>query len=209
MHGTNRNAAIDKLANSLDELLLGGITSNHRLLKSIVQTPNFKQGEFHTNYLGGNLEKLMAQSSIEKNTINKLLPSIAYLLHHFYSTKENGFWRINPTFDLKVEKDWLKLFFQKQSEHFIVIYNTEKMNVSEVVFSANEISFLLNGKSQKALVFDTAISTVIQVNSQSFEIQSNYLMNQVVLNKKSTLETGSLNSKIISELFGKIVDCTC
>ena len=204
--GTNRNKAIDKLANSFDELLLGGITTNQRLLKSIVLAPEFRNGKFHTNYIGERLNHLIEQSSNEKNAINKLTLSIAYLLHHFYSGKESSFWRINPTFDLKVEKDWLKLFFQKQSEHFIVIYNTKKSIVSDVAFTANEISFLLDGKSQKALVYDSEISTVVQVKSQSFEIRSNYLLNQVTLNKKSTLETGNVNSTIISELFGKIVD---
>lgn len=209
VHADNREHAIQKLLDGLDNLLVGGIKTNQTILKKIVQQKSFQNFDTNTKYLSNNLNDLLLQVQIDKTKLDVAIPAVAYLLHHFYRESSNnsfGAWRINPTYKLNIEKKWLNVFFQKQYDQFFVNYNNENGVVSKVAFDEQKLSFFLNGKKKKVFVYDKDDSTVIQVNGICFQIQSNHLGNQVSLNKPKQEDQSICSTKIASELYGKIIE---
>lgn len=51
VHGDNRENAIDKMKQALEELEVEGITTNHTLLKDIMTAEQFTSGQYTTNFL--------------------------------------------------------------------------------------------------------------------------------------------------------------
>ena len=56
-YGNNRNAAIRRMSNALNEIVIDGIQTNIDLQKKLIVDPEFQKGGFSINYLENKFKK--------------------------------------------------------------------------------------------------------------------------------------------------------
>ena len=210
VYGPTREQAIAEMSRSLDLLLLGGIKTNQAFLKVLVQQEAFRQMTVHTKYIEQNLPELLAQLEVRRTEISSAIPSIAYVLHHFYrgedGSNEFGYWRFNPNFEMEVDSQSVQLLARKQKKGYLFQYKNEPLFVSDVLYNNYCVSFSLNGKKQDVFWNEKEKLTEIQFQTFRFELKSKQVPDQVSLNRQTSALNGELQSRIVADLFGKVVD---
>ncbi|RKD91624.1 acetyl/propionyl/methylcrotonyl-CoA carboxylase subunit alpha [Mangrovibacterium diazotrophicum] len=210
VYGATREQAIAEMSRSLDLLLLGGIKTNQAFLKVLVQQEAFRKMTVHTKYIEQNLSELLAQLEVRRTEVSPAVPAVAYILHHFYSVEDGsnelGYWRLNPNFEIEVDGQAVQLLVRKQKKGYLFQYKNEPLFVSAVLYNNYCVSFNLNGKKQDVFWNEKKNLTEIQSQTFRFELKSKQVPGKVSLNRQTSTLNGELQSRIVADLFGKVVD---
>ena len=213
VHAPTRDQAISRMIRALDVLFLGGIKTNQSFLKQLIRNDAFRRMCIHTQYIEQNLPVLLQQIDDQRAAISPAIPAVAYILHHFYSGTDKtsgegplGFWRINPTFEVDVDAAIYQLDVRKHKKDYLFSFKNEPLALSDVFYNNNCVSFKLNGETQNVFWIDRDHFTEIQYQTFRFVLKSKQVSGQVCLKKQSSNPDGELQSRIVADLFGKVVD---
>jgi 3-methylcrotonyl-CoA carboxylase alpha subunit len=209
VHAPGREQAIKQLEHSLDLLLLGGIKTNQTFLKILVRQDAFRKMKVHTKYIGQNMPELLENMNQQKQQVPSVIPATAYVLHHFMRGSASGgmgYWRIRSVFEVQVDGTSCELELRKFEKGFKILHQNEPLLLSDVQYSEHRISFKLNGQDYTAFCIEQATSTLVQFRTFRFELTSRHISSQVRMNKQSVSRNGESQSRIVADLFGKVVD---
>ncbi|WP_163709440.1 acetyl/propionyl/methylcrotonyl-CoA carboxylase subunit alpha [Mangrovibacterium lignilyticum] len=210
VHAASRRQAIADMSQALYLHFLGGIKTNQSFLKILTADDAFRSMKIHTKYIEQKLPDLLQELEDTRGVISPAVPAIAYILHHFYeeTTDENkfGFWRLNQAFELDVDGKICQINVRKHKKDYLFFIKNEPLAVNRVFYNNNCVSFNLNGKKQDVFWIEKENLTEIQYQTFRFELKSKQVPGQVSLNRQSSKLNGELQSRIVADLFGKVID---
>jgi len=209
VHAPNREQAINRLALSLDVLLLGGIKTNQAFLKTLLQLHAFSEMQIHTKYIEQNFLELLGHMSQTKSKQSKLISAVGYVLHHLLRESvpgQLGYWRLNPHVDLQIDGEAYSFQIRKAKNSYAIQYKNEPHSLSDVQYAGHSISFKLDGKDEVVFCVDKNDMTEVLTKTHRYELTSRHVSSQVKLNKQSLNRNGESQSRIVADLFGKVID---
>ncbi|MFV0376979.1 MAG: acetyl/propionyl/methylcrotonyl-CoA carboxylase subunit alpha [Mangrovibacterium sp.] len=213
VHRPNRTQAIAALNHALDNLFLGGIKTNQAFLKKLIMQDDFASMQVYTQYIEQHLPRLLADLQTRPKTIPSELAAIAFILHHFYSEMTNesvsnvlGYWRLNPLFELQIDGKDDSYVVRRRKNEWIFERENEPLRVNDVSYYNHVVSFKLNGKRCNAFWIEKEQATEIQIESYRWELKSRQVPDQIKLNRRYSGAKNERQSRILADLFGKVID---
>ena len=82
-HGANREEAMRKMREALNEFVIRGIHSNIQFQSALLQHPRFLSGQFNTGFIAEEFPKGFLKGSVEPSDPNRL-PALASFVHRRY-----------------------------------------------------------------------------------------------------------------------------
>ncbi len=82
-HGANREEAMRKMREALNEFVIRGIHSNIQFQSALLQHPRFLSGQFNTGFIAEEFPKGFLKGSVEPGDPNRL-PALASFVHRRY-----------------------------------------------------------------------------------------------------------------------------
>lgn len=110
--GNTRSEAIQKTKNALDNLVILGLTTNKRFLKTILAHDKFIRGEYDTNFIAKYLNDYSNENKSNSVVINELL-IIATLSNWIQRNKNNSFKHL--------PNGWRNNFYSYQNDVFEIV----------------------------------------------------------------------------------------
>ena len=183
IHGKNRNEAIRKKINSLNEFNLQGIATNIIFLLKILNNNSFSNGKVDTGFLAGNLDPLVENAKI----IDEIL--VAAIIKFFNPSEINdgdpwsmlkgwtNFHSLRRTVDISVNSEDFSIFYafdgldglacEINDQKILVKFRREK-NSAEIIREGIKEEYFYNNLSKNVFqIFHK--NEVFKVVSKSFD----------------------------------------
>lgn len=208
-----REASISAMHNALSGLFISGVKTNQLLFQQILEQEDFKTNQVHTRWLESKMQEILPEN--EKNNNKKLVPELiaGYLLHHFYRPQTNNSpWnqtvirRIHDTFEIQIAGEKYKGSVLKRKNFLQINLTNKPFIVANQKFNESKISFSLNNKDIIIFISQKENCTLVQLNSNQYQLRSNRVLNEVQIKKTHKEETELRTEKVIAGLFGKVID---
>ncbi len=111
--GRTRDEAIERMRRALYEYKITGVKTTIRFLERIMETPDFRKGEYNTHFIEKNAEFLVSNGSIDrKNEDMAIIATFAQYLSNLDNSK-----KVNAVTPVKKETNW-KGQFRKFTSRF-------------------------------------------------------------------------------------------
>jgi acetyl/propionyl-CoA carboxylase alpha subunit len=210
VHEKNRNEAIEKAQYALSNLFLPGIGTTQELLAIAVNHPDFKSNSINTRWLENNLKN---KSFLRKDETPSVPLAAAYLLHHFKRPvhpvsiwNELGYHRIYQSFEIFIDNKQHKFNTLQINKNIEIQLNGTAKKIFNIKFSGSKIDFSLNNKDINIFIFQNNKKSIFQYDGRYYSVRSNHILEEVQLNKYRNEGTDIITDKVISGLFGKVID---
>ena len=128
--GKNRNEAIQKIIKGLEEINIQGIQTNQDFLINILQTKEFYDSKFDTNFISEHYKEGFKGKTTDDRELE--IMAIAALSNNLKYLKEIN---NNPN---KITKDWLLVI-----DHNKLIFSIKKISFSELVLEKKNKKFFV------------------------------------------------------------------
>ncbi|MDC3057433.1 ATP-grasp domain-containing protein, partial [Alphaproteobacteria bacterium] len=128
--GKNRNEAIQKIIKGLEVINIQGIQTNQDFLINILQTKEFYESKFDTNFISEHYKEGFKGKTIDNTKLE--IMAIAALSNNLKYLKE-----INNNIN-KITKDWVLVVDDKK-----LIFSIKKIGVSELILERNNKKFFV------------------------------------------------------------------
>lgn len=210
--GKNRNEAILRFQEVLQETTLSGIKTNLPFLADLAGSETFRNNQVYTKYIDENLDEINRRIQERKQRIDKNKLAIAFVAHHFFKLErignsvwnQLGYWRQLSQILIEIEKTIIPVSFR--------IENRLKIEIQDKSFEVevlNRGQFLLelkiNGTLERFHVIEKASETIVLFHGFSFAARSNAVLSQVQIQGKKSGIQQNFQNLICADLFGKVL----
>ncbi len=216
VHSQNRDLAILKSIDSLENYIITGIDTNISYLLGIFKEENYKKNNISTKYCDDFTTQLIDNQIKKKESIDKNLLAALFLTWDLKVKKESsdiwniiGFWRFLPTLKVCLGEAKIDVQVKNTLENGFVfliddnIYNTEikSINKSNAIITSNgdyhKIYFSINHEKHDVLNFQ----------GFAFEVKRfDKLIKQDIYNTEESELTGD---SVKSPMPGKVIKINC
>jgi len=206
--GKNRNEAIQKIIQGLEEVNIQGIQTNQDFLINILQTKEFYEAKIDTNFISSYYKDGYNGKTIDLNKLE--IMAITALSNNLKYLKE-----VNYDFN-KISKKWILVFDKNKLD-----FNLIKINSSELVLEKKDkifrVELLVDPQSQinKIKINENYYNLRVSKNENHYKvffrgyfIEIN-VFRELEYNSFNNLPRGSLKKEsnyLISPMPGKVVD---
>ncbi len=213
VHDRSREEAIEKMTEALQSLVTGGVKTNQLFLLQIIQSQSFRTNKMTACFLGEQGIDLLNLSDAAREEISVEMILAAYLIHHYYRPSEKkglwfkeGYWRIQPV--IRVEMDNISYRFSvlRRSSKYYLKFEEKRSELSDVQFDGKRIIFKMDDHFYEVMAFGDQVTTVVQYQGHQFSLRSSGFAGQSAFKKRKNARSDAKPSKIVSGIFGKVVD---
>lgn len=213
VHGHSREEAIDKLKETLQRLVTGGVKTNQLFLLQIIQSGAFRTNKMTTCFLGEQGADLLNLSDEARKAIPVERILAAYLVHRYYRPEEEpglwfnaGYWRIRPVVQVEMNNISYRFSVLKRNRRYELRFEEKRSELSDVRYNGERISCKVDGHFFEAMVFDNQDITVVHYQGHQFNLRSSGFVSRAAFKKQKDFGSDAKPLKIVSGLFGKVVD---
>jgi len=213
VHGHSREEAVDKLKQALQRLVTGGVKTNQLFLLQIIQSGAFRTNKMTTCFLGEQGADLLNLSDEARNAIPVERILAAYLVHRYYRPEEEpglwfnaGYWRIRPVVQVEMNNISYRFSVLKRNRRYELRFEEKRSELSDVRYNGERISCKVDGHFFEAMVFDNQDITVVHYQGHQFNLRSSGFVSRAAFKKQKDFGSDAKPLKIVSGLFGKVVD---
>jgi acetyl/propionyl-CoA carboxylase alpha subunit len=213
VHGHSREEAVDKLKQALQRLVTGGLKTNQLFLLQIIQSGAFRTNKMTTCFLGEQVADLLNLSDEARKAIPVERILAAYLVHRYYRPEEEpglwfnaGYWRIRPVVQVEMNNISYRFSVLKRNRRYELRFEEKRSELSDVWFNGERIGCNVDGHFFEAMVFDNRDITVVHYQGHQFNLISSGFGSRTALKKQKDFGSDAKPLKIVSGLFGKVVD---
>ncbi len=215
VHKENREEAIEKSIQYLQEYIIQGIKHNIPYLLSILSDPAYRSNAIWTKFCETNLAKNLEQIETDRNTIPKehvVLAFSAYtLLSNQLAQKDSiwqkiGYWRESMNLEIAIDSDWFQVKInQIKHQHIHLTINDQPIHIEVLQIQPHFIQLLINNIAIKASITELENATFdVMLKGHNFLAQrSDYLAVDKKYVSKGNQNQGFAEVK--SPMPGKIV----
>jgi len=211
--GETRNQAFAEIQQILSKTAVTGIHTNLSFLSGLVESEAIRRNKIYTRYIDDNLDLINQQVQEKKLGQNKHKLVIAYLVFHLQYKKYSGnsvwnqigFWRICPLFEVFVDGENFECSYRFNLDHQIFRINQDEYEVSVIHLNGNLLELKINQKLEPFYCLEVEKQTQVILNGFNFSLHSNWLMNEVFLNRKNRASEKVFQNLICADLFGKVL----
>lgn len=213
VHGRSREQAIEKMTEALQRIVTGGVKTNQLFLLQIIESAPFRTNKMTTCFLGERGIDLPDLSNRARKEIPVEMILATYLVHRYYRPLEKkglwfkeGYWRIQTV--VRLEMDNISYCFSvlKRNNKYYLKFGEKKQELSDIQFDGKRINFRMNGHFYELMVFGNQMTTVVQYQGHQFSIRNSVFEGPAAFKKQLNSRFDPGPSKIVSGLFGKVVD---
>ncbi|MBA4409690.1 MAG: biotin carboxylase N-terminal domain-containing protein [Bacteroidota bacterium] len=211
--GESRSLALVKMQHILAKTGISGVHTNLAFLSGLIESEVFQENQIYTRYVDENLDLINAQIQAKKLRLNKHKLVIAYLIFHFQQKKHSGnsvwnqigFWRIMPFVEVFVVDEKYESSIKLNSGDLLFRINGGEYQVSVIRLNGNLLELEINQQHETFYCLEDEKQTQITYHGFSFELRSNLLMKEVLLNRKNSMSEKIFQNLICADLFGKVL----
>lgn len=213
VHDKDRKSAIHKMREVLSQSMISGVHTNLSFLLELISSIAFEKNRIYTAYIDQNLKAINTSMEAKKESIDKLLIVLAYLVLHFAEHQtpahsiwqQIGFWRISP--QIKVSMDGLdfncKVETNKNADVFTI--NEKRYQVSAWEQTVHQLKVMADGRRLLFGFVKEKNHTTIRYEGQGFELSSNMIIEQALEKGFHQQSVKFFQNHICAELFGKVL----
>jgi acetyl/propionyl-CoA carboxylase alpha subunit len=211
--GETRTKVINQLRQILAQTYISGVHTNLSFLSGLVESTTVQENKIYTRYVDENLDIINQQIREKKQSLNRHVLAIAYLIFHFQQKKssgysvwnEIGFWRMMPRMEVFADGEKLECINRWNSGNQIFSINQQEYEVSVIQMNGNLLELKINQQPETFYCLDDEKQTQVIADGFSFALRSNSLMSQALLNKKNAALEKVFQNLICADLFGKVL----
>jgi len=208
-----RGLAIGQMDEVLSNTIISGVHTNVSFLSGLIDSKAFQENKIYTQYVDENLETINAQVQNKRETLNKHLLVIAYLVFNFQQNKhlENsvwnqiGFWRMLNHLVVSLEGLDYKCLAEPLENGQLYRINDQDYQISGVRLTDKSLEIQINKQVEIFHCRDDNHQTLIGYHEFIFELRSNSLLNQAKVDRREVETVKIFQNLICAELFGKVL----
>jgi 3-methylcrotonyl-CoA carboxylase alpha subunit len=163
VHGTDREEALQKMSETLDNYIVQGVKTNIGYLHELIRHEAFINNKVSTKFCEIHGVELLSRSGNQKEAIGLHLPVIAcfignYLPASYNLIKQNpwkamGYWRIDHKATFSVDDKPVKVLLRNSSSAFLEIeFESNTWKISNLNLDDNKVKFNIGNNSYIAWV---------------------------------------------------------
>jgi len=210
----NRTSALGKMQKVLSETAISGVHTNLSLLSGLIDSDAIRGSHIYTRFVDENMNLINHRIQEKKEQVSKHNLVIAYLIFHFQQKKDSGnsvwnqigFWRIMPFVEVFVVDEKYESSIKLNSGDMLFRINGGEYQVSVIRLNGNLLELEINQQHETFYCLEDEKQTQIAYHGFSFELRSNLLMNEVLLNRKNSMPEMIFQNLICADLFGKVLE---
>jgi 3-methylcrotonyl-CoA carboxylase alpha subunit len=212
--GKNRNEAINKSVDALNDYIIHGIQTNIEFLSQVLQHKAFKKNHISTRFCDEHSTKLLDAIRKSKSGTNKAIPLLAASLYAINVSKLNthantwekiGYWRnlIRFFFSDKESTNAVDLISTHKTDYQFNI-ESKKFNASLIEITKNFVSFFMDKKKYDAFISaDTKGIYFITIQGNHFKLKRNDVLDSTETSSSGTSGEGGNN--LFAPMPGKVL----
>ncbi len=212
--GKNRNEAINKSVDALNDYIIHGIQTNIEFLSQVLQHKAFKKNHISTRFCDEHSTKLLDAIRKSKSGTNKAIPLLAASLYAINVSKLNthantwekiGYWRnlIRFLFSDKESTNAVDLISTHKTDYQFNI-ESKKFNASLIEITKNFVSFFMDKKKYDAFISaDTKGIYFITIQGNHFKLKRNDVLDSTETSSSGTSGEGGNN--LFAPMPGKVL----
>ena len=210
--GNNRQEAIEKSINALDNYIIHGIRTNVSYLKAMLNHPAFAENKIATSFCDTNKDELLEAISNSKTTSDTNLALLAFALYSIQPKKESknvweeiGYWRNIMKLSFAIDEVEREIVLEERKNNNYIFSIDESTYPLEIInLFDNEIEFKYQDFIHRAFISRAkdGIST-ISFNGIDYSIERTDIINN--LKVYDNHEGGSGANNLCSPMPGKVI----
>jgi acetyl/propionyl-CoA carboxylase alpha subunit len=212
VHGQDRDEAISRFQEVLNETTLSGIKTNLPFLAELAGSETFQNNQVYTKYIDENRDGINRRIQERKQQIDRKLIAIAFVAHHFHKPigsgnsvwNQLGYWRQLSQIQVEVDQTIIPVSFRNENKLKIEIQ--EKSFEAEVLNrEQNLLEIKIDGALERFHLVEKASETIVHFQGFSFAVRSNSVLSQVQIQGKKSGIQQNFQNLICADLFGKVL----
>jgi acetyl/propionyl-CoA carboxylase alpha subunit len=212
VHGQDRDEAISRFQEVLQEATLSGIKTNLPFLAELAKSETFRNNQIYTKYIDENLGEINYLIQERKQQTDLKPIAVAIVAYHFHKPERKGdsvwnqlgYWRQLSQILIEIEKTIIPVSFRIENRLKIEIQD-KSFEVEVLNREQNLLELKINGTLERFHVIEKASETIVLFHGFSFATKSNSVLSQVQIQGKKSGIQQNFQNLICADLFGKVL----
>ncbi len=199
--GKDRQQAIEKISQALDQLLIHGITTNSTLLQNIIKDTSYHENQISTHSIADNLSRWSAAPEDEKAALRAA--ALFLWMERYGKDAGSGAWRMAAKEKIKVNQQEKELFYYALGDNGLQINDGKHDDTYEnILIDDNKLYFHCNKKPYSVVFNYSERNAMFLINGVHYHV---ILPDAVVAPKVINGRSVSKLPDLKASLFGKVL----